>query len=592
MRMVEPEVSSRSVGLEKWSYRLAAAVAMTGLAIILGGCGSGSSTSSYTPSPKTALSGVVYGGTVGNPISGAQVVLYGMGNSGYGAGALQLATATTDHDGHFKFKKPACQSGQQLYLVATGGTPAGQSAPNTAIALSAAIGPCGANEPSVTINEVTTVATVWALNQFTDSTGQNIGTAASNQTGLANSVAMLTASSLADLKTGLAPDLLPLGVYPTSDALYTLADILATCVDSSGAGSSECQDLFDDATPPSGPAPATILEAAVAMVRNPSNNVSALYSLISSNPPFNPYLVSPPESWVLAIDYDPAGAELNGPYALAIDAAGNVWIADAGGNSASVIYAATGYITGSAYSPSGAEISFPGGIAVDLQGNVWIANFTGQSVSELTEASGYSTGLNFAPPGASFSGPFELALDVAGNVWVGNFTGASVSELTAASSYSTGLNFAPVDAGITDPVTITIDPQNNVWVGNYTGQSVSELTAASNYASGSSYAPAAAAFSNPISLGFDSTGNLWVANQNVSSVSELLAGNFTTGFNIIPAGAALSAPTGLAVDSADNLWISNVLGNNLSEITSASAYSTGISFNPSTGNVRCAVDFE
>jgi hypothetical protein len=418
-------------------------IAIAAFAIGIGGCGGGSS-SSYTPGRKAQLTGSVYGGAAGNPIVGAQISVYQAGATGYGAGSVLLASATSDRHGDFKIKTVGCQTGQQVYVVATGGTPSGQSAANAAIALSAAIGPCGATRQSVIINEVTTAATVWALNQFTDSTGQNIGTTASNPAGLNNAAAVVTALSLVDLSTGLAPAVLPLGVVPTTGALYTLADILATCVDSSGASSSECQDLFTDATPQGGAAPTTTLEAAVDMARNPGNNVSALFSLIPANPPFTPYLPFAPDSWALAIEYDPAGANLSGPYKIAIDAAGNVWVADAGSDSVSELDAATGFVTGFLFGPAGAGISFPSGIAIDLSGNVWISNFDGDTISELTAASNYSTGLNFAPTGAAFNSPLRIALDASGNVWAGNYDGDSMSELTASSNYATGLNFASI----------------------------------------------------------------------------------------------------------------------------------------------------
>jgi hypothetical protein len=80
---------------------------------------------------------------------------------------------------------------QGVYLVAIGSTAQGQSTPNTAIALSAPLGLCGTLRPSVTINEVTTIATVWALNQFADPSGATIGTSSTNPAGLANAFEML-----------------------------------------------------------------------------------------------------------------------------------------------------------------------------------------------------------------------------------------------------------------------------------------------------------------------------------------------------------------------------------------------------------------
>ncbi|MBF6568961.1 MAG: hypothetical protein IVW54_08810 [Candidatus Binataceae bacterium] len=566
--------------------------AMVLFALTAAGCGNGSS-SAPPPSPKPTLSGRVFGGSAGNPIARAQISLYEVGTNGYGTGASQLASVRSGKNGRFKFAGFQCQTGQQLYLVATGGIPRRQSAANAAIALSAAIGTCGGYQRSVVINEVTTAATVWALNQFTDSTGQVIGTAASNQTGLNNAVAVVTASSLVDLATGLTPALLPLGVSPSSDALYTLADLLATCVDSSGAASSECQALFSAATPPGGAAPGTTLEAAVDMARNPGNNVSSLFGLIPNNPPFTPLLDASPSAWGLVIEYDPADTEYNGPYDLAVDAAGSVWAANAQGDSVSVLDAASGYISGSVLGPAGAALSGPTSIVVDVNNNVWVGNYSGSSVSELTASSNYSTGLNFAPAAAAFNGPLAIALDTTGNLFAGNFNAASVSELTASSNYATGLNFAPAGASLSSPASIAVDAQSNIWAANYGNNSVSELTAASNYGTGFNFAPAGASLAGPVSISLDSRANVWVANKAGASVSELIAPNYTTGAVFSPASAAINDPLGVEVDSADNLWVANNAGNNLSELTAASNYTTGLSFAPYTqirGQFTLALD--
>ncbi len=548
-------------------------------ALTTAGCGS-SSSSSPAPSPKPVLSGAVFGGSAGSPIAGARITLYQAGTSGYGSGSSQLASVKSDGNGKFKFSKFECQTSQQLYLIATGGTPAGQRAANAAIALSVAIGPCGTYKRSAVINEVTTAATVWALNQFTDATGQIIGTSASNQTGLNNAAAVVTASTLVDVATGLTPALLPLGVAPTSDALYTLADILATCVDSSGPTSSECQGLFTAATPHAGSAPTTTLEAAVDMARNPGNNVTSLYNLIPDNPPFTPLLSASPSAWALAIEYDPADTEYSGPYELAVDTAGNVWTANSQGNSVSVLNATTGYTTGSVFGPSGAVFSFPSGIALDVDDNVWTSNYSGNSISELTASSNYSTGLNFAPAAAAFNGPLAIALDAGGNAFAGNLNTASVSELTASSSYATGFNFAPPGAALAGPASIIVDPQGNVWAANFNNNSVSELTAASNYGTGFNFAPVGASLANPVAIALDSSDNVWVVNKTGASVSKLIAPGYTTGAVFSPAGAALNEPLALDFDSADNLWVANNAGNNLSELTAASNYTTGLSFAP------------
>src|SRR5215813_10244866 len=110
------------------------------------------------------VAGQVLGG--GAPIANSTVTLYAAS-----AGTpQQLGQARTGADGRFSIAAPSVPSGSILYLVAKGGRPAANpsNGDNPAIALIASV---GAQPPArVTINEMTTVATVWTHNQFMDGT--------------------------------------------------------------------------------------------------------------------------------------------------------------------------------------------------------------------------------------------------------------------------------------------------------------------------------------------------------------------------------------------------------------------------------------
>ena len=554
------------------------------LAVAISGCGSGSSSESPPAGPKPAISGFVRGG--GSGISGAQVAVYQAGASGYGAGAVELATTTSARNGSFSFKSVACQTGgsvsPQIYLVATGGTAKGQGAANSAIALSTAIGACGSLPKStVVINEATTVATVWALSQFVDASGGNIGTSSTNETGLDNSAAIISAYDLVDVHTGLAPPTFPSGVSSPTPTLYTLANIVSGCVNSDGPTSAACQALFTAATPGGGSTPTTTLEAALDIARNPANNVDGLFALMPVSPPFTPDLSAAPDSWALALNFAAPSAGFNAPYSLAVDAGGNVWVANAGGDSVSELVAASGYTTELNLSPTGAALSFPVSIAVDAASNVWAVNFDSDSVSELTAASNYASGLNFAAAGAAFDGPLAIALDAGGNVWAANYFGNTMSELTAASSYATGLNFAAAGAAFNAPLAIALDAAGNVWAANYSGNSISELTASSSYATGLNFAAAGAAFDSPIWVALDNADNAWATNVVGNSVSELTAASsYATGVKFAPAGALFDGSNSLAFDGAGNIWVSNGNGDSVSELTASSSYATALNFAP------------
>ena len=90
-------------------------------------------------------------------LAGSTVTLFAAGDGE----PVQLAQGMTGDDGAFKLDVVAVSSDKVLYLVARGGTPkaAADKSPNDAIALLAVLGT--SLPKKVTVNEFTTVASVW-----------------------------------------------------------------------------------------------------------------------------------------------------------------------------------------------------------------------------------------------------------------------------------------------------------------------------------------------------------------------------------------------------------------------------------------------
>ncbi|MGO9453034.1 MAG: hypothetical protein ACLQDV_18650 [Candidatus Binataceae bacterium] len=619
--MASPELAQELTARAR--VRLIAAVLlMVGLIAGCGGSGGGQGGGSTGGGVSGAsFGGRIFGGGPQNPISGSTVTLYEMTTSGYGAAGHQLATTTSNSSGGFTFTPGyTCISAtDQTYVTGTGGNPG--SGVNSAIAMVSLTGPCGSLSSStfLLVSELTTAAAEWALAQFSDSTGANFGTSSGNTTGLNNAVnqaeSNLVVSYLSSGGTpsnvGIPASFLPWSPFSSSctsttstsncDALQrldTLANIIALCVNSSGPSSASCSILLG-ATNNS----TDTLAAAHVIVTNPTVNTATIYGVMGppSLAPFQPALGSVPSDFTLALNFAPTGASFVSPSALALDSAGNVFIANNGSGirpsgSVSELTAASGYAAGLNFTSStGASFDSPVSLALDSAGNVFVANNSfsvrpSGSVSELTEESDYAAGMNFSSStGATFDGPSALALDSLGNVFIANEVGDTVSELTEASGYGTGMNFAPMGASFDTPSALALDSANNVFVANNNGSvgsggSVSELTAASNYLAGTNYAPTGASFDGPSSLALelDGTNNVFVANNSFSvrpsgSVSELFAVSdyLPGGQNYAPTGASFDGPSSLALDGAGNVFVANNDGDSVSELFAVSDYLTG-----------------
>lgn len=358
------------------------------------------------PATNTApLEGQVYGGQ--QPVNLSHVYLFALSTGGYGQAATSLLLDTTNTTGdtaedsqgryfvttntHGGFKMQAgdyacggpTTGPQQVYLYSGGGD-SGFGA-NSGIGLMAVLGTCVNSAftgvtTHVQINEVTTIAAAYALAGYaTDATDMSGSSTALAATGMAN--AALSAGNLVGLATGQPLSTTPAGngTVPVNE-IDTLADILASCINSSGPGpGSACSTLFADTTAdgtPTGLQPSDTATVAINIAHNPGANVPALYDLATSTAPFQPILTGPspyngPNDWTILVTYPAgAGAEAGlmegGP---AIDAYGNVWTLQSAGLAE---FSPTGSVLSpaSAYSFGG---FFANSFAFDDSGNVWAA---------------------------------------------------------------------------------------------------------------------------------------------------------------------------------------------------------------------------
>jgi streptogramin lyase len=537
-------------------------------------CGGGSGNgNSPPPLSGPSLDGSMYAGQTA--VSGASVQLYAAGSAGYGTGATALlaSPATTDASGKFSFHYTCPSSSALVYVVAIGGNPGLSSGTNNAaLAMMAALGSCGSLGSSfiASINEVTTVASVFALAQFM-SPGANIGTSSTNTQGLANAFAMI--NNLVNVGTGTAPGpSLPAGATSPTGTLNTIANILNSCTGSPGA----CSTLFSAATPSGATVPANTIDAALAIALNPVLNPGALYALTPASPPFQPALAQAPNDWMLSINYTSGG--LHGPSALAIDQRGNVWIADYYG--AVTEFSSQGQALSPATGFTGGGLNECYGLTIDNNGNVWVTNEQSSgsvngglgSLTELSSSGQILSGSDgFSNGGIDF--PLAAASDSAGNIWTSNYGSSSASLLansgiaiSGPSGYGNGqLNF---------PVAVAVDGSGNAWLANQSSTTITKIAA-------DGQATSFSCCNAPSGLAIDQHGNIWVTNFLEDSVSELspTGAVLSSGFT----GGGLLRPQAIAVDGKDNVWAANYHGGSITELEGADGITPGNPLSPGSG---------
>jgi len=274
--------------------------------LVLAGCAAPTRVEDVTTPERlqgVAISGLVHGGQ--NPVSGSTVTLYAAGSGSDGGTATVLTTAMTGSNGTFAFTANSytCTSNQQLYVVATGGNSGYTNNPQ--LSLMTALGACStiSSTTNISINELTTVAAVWALTNYQNTYSfmtsyAKVGSTTGHATAMAN--AFTLAGQLVNTSSGTVPStILP----AEANTIYTLGDILATCVNSAGgtANGTNCGTLFTDATPYSGTAASDTVGAALQIAANSNQNVITLFGLATSQAPFQPLLTAAPADWSVAL---------------------------------------------------------------------------------------------------------------------------------------------------------------------------------------------------------------------------------------------------------------------------------------------------
>jgi streptogramin lyase len=190
------------------------------------------------------------------------------------------------------------------------------------------------------------------------------------------------------------------------------------------------------------------VQATLNIAHNPTLNAGKLFLLLAGQGPFSGGLTSAPNDWTLAVVY--SGGGFNAPRSTTIDAQGNVWVANSGGNSVSVL-AQTGVPVAS--TPlTGNGLAQPSAVALDGAGDAWVANSGGAALSVFTSAGGVFSGSPFSGSG-TIAAPSAIAIDAPGNIWVANRSNSSVTELSA-----TGALVQQIKTGVSSPVALAVDP--------------------------------------------------------------------------------------------------------------------------------------
>ncbi len=336
-------------------------------------------------------------------------------------------------------------------------------------------------------------------------------------------------------------------------------------------------------------------------------------------------------------------ASLSSPCSVAVDSAGNLFIADGANHRIRKVAAGTGIITtvagngargytGDNVAATAAALFFPTGVAVDRNGNIFIADHLNQRIRKVAAVTGIITTL----AGAGYAGysgdggpaeaalidnPNGLAVDDAGNLFIADTLNNRIRKVAAGTGiittvaggvewqFNLGDNGLATAANLTYPNGVTVDGAGNILIADTLAQRIRKVAAdtgiittvvgnglassAGSY-SGDGGTATAATLNHSSGVAVNSAGNLYIVDSENNRIRKVaagtgiittVAGNGARGY-AGDGGLATEAslfPCGIAQDSAGNLFIADCLNNRIRKVDAGTGIITTVAGNGVAG---------
>ena len=316
-------------------------------------------------------------------------------------------------------------------------------------------------------------------------------------------------------------------------------------------------------------------------------------------------------------------AEVNQPYGVAVDSGGNVYIADSANYrvrkvAAGVITTVAGNGTPS-YSGDGgvatsAQLDWPGAVAVDAAGNLYIADVANCRIRKVTVASGIITTVAGAGPWgyagdggpatqAELYQPSDVAVDGAGNLYIAdtyNYVirkvapSGTITTVAGTGNYGYTGDGGPATSATLDVCYgVAVDAAGNLYIADTGNDVIRKVTAATgiittvagNHArgySGDGGLATQTALDQPYGVAVDAAGDIYIADTVNNRIRAVAVSN---GFIYTVAGdgnpnyygdggpaqlAELYEPSAVALDGNGNLFIADTFNYAIREVGATS----------------------
>ncbi|MGC4072575.1 MAG: hypothetical protein QM760_08670 [Nibricoccus sp.] len=315
-------------------------------------------------------------------------------------------------------------------------------------------------------------------------------------------------------------------------------------------------------------------------------------------------------------------AQLAGPYAIALDGNGNLYITDqfnfrirqvsSAGTINTVAGKGTSGFAGDAAKATDAQIASTVGIVSDATGNFYISDTGNNRIRKVTSAGIISTfagngnsglsGDGAAATDATLTQPTGLALDASGNLWIADSANFVIRMIGSDGKINRIIGSGAPGflgdggqaqyANLNGPRGVAVDSNGNVYFSDTENQRIRMMAkngivttiAGTGIAgfSGDGGPATAARLNRPLGIAVDKVGNVYFADYFNSRIRKIgldgvirtIAGNGSPSYygdGGAATSAALHFPSGVAVDANGNVYVADVQNNVIRLLTPASA---------------------
>jgi hypothetical protein len=275
-----------------------------------------------------------------------------------------------------------------------------------------------------------------------------------------------------------------------------------------------------------------------------------------------------------------SSAQLRYPAGLALDTAGNIYIADSGNNAIRKV--SGGKITTVLGTVGAGALSTPTSVAVDAAGNLYVADTGNQRIRKLTLPVTIST----IPVAAK-----DLAFDSAGNLLAAGgahvyriFTSGAITTIAGDGAYWYRGDGGPAtSARLHSPSGLALDANGNLWVADTANGRVRIVTPAGQI---STVLGGNGQLNSPLGLALDASGDLFIADAAGYRVREIVGvqGTLLTvagtgapglgGEGLLASASALNAPNGIAIAAGGVVYVADTGNHRVRRINSAGGITT------------------